>query len=108
MQVLWQVRRARHPAVPVNAVIAIAVRAFFITVKIAMIIAVKARVASTALVEHHVVKAIQSALWRMVRLADQLRVIAGVSQLQEAWPDILARRYPSSSAARGSTGPFPL
>ena len=54
-----------------------------------MVIAVKIRVASTTLVEHHVVKTIQSALWRMVRLADQLRVIASVrSTLQEAWPDI--------------------
>ena len=78
---LRQVRGTAHPAVPVNAVIAIAVRAFFIAVKIAMVVAIKTRIASAALVEHHVVETVQATLWRMVRLTDQLRMISGVGQL---------------------------
>ena len=81
VQMLGQMRGPRHPAIPVDAVVPVTVGALFVFVKVLVVIADKPRISPPALVEYHVVKTVEPPLRRVVRLADQLGVVARLGQL---------------------------
>ena len=71
---------AAHPRIPIDAVVAITVCAFFVLFEPGMIVADKVVLATAAFVEHHVVESIQATLWGVMHFADSLGVITCFGQ----------------------------
>ena len=76
MQVFRQMRRAGHPGVPIDTVVAVAVLAFFVFLKENVVIADEFAQTSAALVQDHMVEAIEFALWVEVHFAHGLCVVS--------------------------------